>query len=141
MPSRGFSLTEFVVVIFIAVTLIALSIPAFFYLRHQSRQHKMETMVSTVRAGIASWHHQKLINNFDVFPPTLDTNAPRSVCIHCFEEVLESGLRDNLWWKVDTYEYLYLLNEPKAYPQGMLPKGDFNMTYNPIAGSLTVKKI
>jgi len=33
--SRGFSLTEFIIVILIAATLIGLSIPAFFYLREK----------------------------------------------------------------------------------------------------------
>ncbi len=138
---KGFSIKELIIVLFMITALIASSIPLFFYLRHHSQVGKLEETVKTVKAAIAAWHYDKVLQDSDTYPPLLDANPAPSVCLQCFDSVLPKGLSDTTWLKLSDTEYLFSTNQNFGILENYQESGDYKITYNPLTGSLSVKEI
>lgn len=123
MNRKGFTLIELILVIAILGILAVSALPRFLDLSDETDDAARDGVVGAVRAGIAIFHADAVVNNTTPdWPETLDS-AVDGDCNEtnmCFGAVLESGVTDN--WSKAAMVYTYK------------PTGD-TFTYNPVDGT------
>jgi prepilin-type N-terminal cleavage/methylation domain-containing protein len=122
MNRKGFTLIELILVIAILGILAVSALPRFLDISDEAENAARDGVVGAVRAGVAIFHADAIVNNTTpVWPATLDS-ASDGACAAanvCFDSVLESGVTDD--WSKAGFVYTYV------------PTGD-TFTYTPASG-------
>lgn len=105
MNRKGFTLIELILVIAILGILAVSALPRFLDLSDEAEAAARDGVVGAVRAGIAIYHADAIVNNTTpVWPATLDSNAD-AACATCFSTVLESPVSGD--WSKALLVYTY----------------------------------
>ncbi len=110
--NKGFTLIELVLVITILGILAVMALPNFINVSTNARQSARDGVVGSVRAGVNLFRANDLVKNGPPgnYPATLDaladgtTAGPGSTV---FDTVLQQGVADKAWVKVDGTHYTY----------------------------------
>lgn len=109
MNRKGFTLIELILVIAILGILAVSALPRFLDISDEAENAARDGVVGAVRAGVAIFHADAIVNNTTpVWPAALDS-ASAGACTSanvCFDAVLESGVTSD-WSKGagDVYTY------------------------------------
>lgn len=99
MNRKGFTMIELILVIAILGILAISALPRFLDLSESAEEAARDGVVGAVRAGVAIYHANQLVNQLTpVWPATLDANAD-GACTTCYSTVLESPISDTKWTK------------------------------------------
>ena len=99
MNRKGFTLIELILVIAILGILAISALPRFLDLSESAEEAARDGVVGAVRAGVAIYHANQLVNQLTpVWPATLDGEVD-GACTDCYTTVLESGVNDTKWVK------------------------------------------
>ncbi|OGQ08171.1 MAG: hypothetical protein A3G32_08505 [Deltaproteobacteria bacterium RIFCSPLOWO2_12_FULL_40_28] len=140
--NSGMTIKELIVVIFLMATITVGSIPLFYWLKTQSRERELHEFVEVLKSGIAAWHYKSVVTqNTDVYPAFLDINPVEQKCENCFQFILPRELSDHLWYKKGPTEYLYSTNGNYKNITDFSEAGDFQITYTPLLGQVSIKKL
>lgn len=109
--NKGFTLIELILVIAILGILAISALPKFMDLSSQAKTSSMQGVVGAVRAGVALYKANKLANGETAaYPTTLDAVADATACsttAECFSSIMEQGVTDGKWTKVNSTQYTY----------------------------------
>lgn len=112
---HAFTIVELVMVIVIIGLLAAVVIPRFGDIRTEAQGAAEQGTVAAVRTGIKLAHMTSLAQGSDTYPTNLDSASAGvgSETNKLFTNVIEDGIADSNWRKVDstTYEYVPTGNE------------------------------
>ncbi|MCK4340575.1 MAG: type II secretion system protein [Phycisphaerae bacterium] len=105
----AFTLVEMVMVIVIIGLLAVVALPKFGQIRTEAQSAAETGTVSAVRSGIQLAHMTSLAQGKDEYPATLDSAAAGqgSEKNILFTNVIEDGITDHNWVKVDATAYKY----------------------------------
>lgn len=105
MNRKGFTLIELILVIAILGILAVSALPRFLDISDEAEKAARDGVVGAVRAGIAIFHADAIVNNTTpVWPATLDSNADGD-CATCYSTVLEAGVSGD--WSKAGLVYTY----------------------------------
>lgn len=105
MNRKGFTLIELILVIAILGILAVSALPRFLDISDEAESAARDGVVGAVRAGIAIYHADAIVNNTTpVWPATLDANAD-GACATCYSTVLEAGVSSD--WSKAGLVYTY----------------------------------
>ena len=122
MNRKGFTLIELILVIAILGILAVSALPRFLDISDETESAACDGVVGAVRAGVAIFHADAIVNNTTpVWPATLDAAADGDCTATnaCFGSVLESGVTND--WSKTSLAYT------------CMPTGD-TFTYVPATG-------
>lgn len=140
--NSGMTIKELVVVIFLMTTMTVGAIPLFYWLKTQSREREFHEFAEVLKSGIAAWHYKSMVaQNTDAYPAFLDINPIEQKCENCFQFILPHKLSDHLWYKKGPTEYLYSTNGNHTKITDFSESGDFQITYTPLLGQVSIKKL
>lgn len=106
MNRKGFTMIELILVIAILGILAISALPRFLDLSESAEEAARDGVVGAVRAGIAIYHANQLVNQQSpVWPAALDGNTD-GACATCFSSVLETSVNDTKWTKAG-FVYTY----------------------------------
>ena len=105
----AFTLVELVMVIVIIGLLAAVAMPKFTDMRAEAQDAAEQATVAAVRSGIKLVRLTNITQGSDTYPTTLDSasNAVASDSNPLFTEVIEDGVTDGNWEKVNATTYTY----------------------------------
>ena len=106
---NAFTLVELVMVIVIIGLLAAVVTPKFTSMHTEAQAAAEEGTVAAVRAGIKLAHLTSLAQGTDTYPTTLDSasNGDASDSNPLFIDVIENGITDGNWEKIDSDSYRF----------------------------------
>lgn len=108
---KGFTLIELILVIVILGILAAVAAPQFFDMTDDARQAQRDSVVSTIGSAVNMTRSDNLMNGVvPAIPAQLDAHPDGSACADatpCFDGVLQGGIVDNSWNKVDATNYTH----------------------------------
>lgn len=109
---RGFTLIELVLVIAILAILAVSALPRFLDISINAKQASRDGVIGAVRAGIALYKADQMINSgtgTGTYPATLDTasNAVCGTANRCFVTVIPNGIEDPAWIRISDASYSF----------------------------------
>ncbi len=109
-PKRtAFTLVELVMVIVIIGLLAAVVVPKFADVNTEAKAAAEEGTVAAIQSGISLAHMAELIKGNDTYPSKLDDAkvGDASATNALFTDVIDGGITDANWSKVDATTYKY----------------------------------
>lgn len=111
---NSFTLIELVMVVVILSIISVVALPRFFDLRREAREAAEQSVVASVRSGIAVYYANQCATGTCAWPAHLSSAAGSGNCLDnpCFDNVLQAGgLNEGGWEKYNEYDYLGPVNE------------------------------